>query len=80
MAGKERVLMVENSDVAVVDFLDRGLLVRLTVENGKLIVDATALHGENLSTFSAYFKEFFLPEYVKAEEPDYSEEEEEEAV
>lgn len=80
MAGKERVLMIETPDFASVDFLGHGVAVTLSIQNGKLTISGTASHGEGSSYFDYLEHEFSLPEYVKAEEPDYGEEEEEEAV
>ena len=77
MVGKERVLMVEAPDFASVDFLDQGVIVKLSIQDGKLTISGMASHGENSSYFDCLEHEFSLPEYKKAEEPDYSEEEEE---
>ena len=56
-------LLVEQPDTdALIDFLHEGVLVRLTVKDGKLRVHAAMSHGPQASTWDDHEVEWPLPE------------------
>ena len=63
---EERYLSIESPNkVGVIDFLDEAI-IRASVENGKLVINVKASHGEGTSSWDEHDFEVELPEKEEA--------------